>query len=294
MTENKAPQPGQTQLHWNVDLAGLRASGGIFISIPMYGGMCFGSLTNSLMNLASLCTAHQIPLRMKFLHNESLVQRARNYCADAFLRSDANQMIFIDSDIEFNAQDVIILADLQLKNADYNVLCGPYPKKVIAWEKIKSAVDKGFADEDPNILENFVGDYVFNAVASGTIKLSEPAEVAEAGTGFMMIHRNTFDKFRAAYPEKSYKPDHIRTKDFDGSREIHAYFDCVIDPVSKRYLSEDYYFCQKVREAGMKVWLAPWVQLKHNGYYTFGGSLSHLAMVGENVTADPAQLKNKQ
>lgn len=294
MENEKKPTLQQTKLEWSVDLAALRANGGIFLGIPMYGGLCFGALTSSLMNLSSLCTAHQIPLRMKFLHNESLVQRARNYIADAFLRSDAGQMIFIDSDIEFNAQDVIILADLQLKNKQYDVLCGPYPKKVIAWEKIVTAVEKGFAEEDPDILENFVGDYVFNAVQTGMIKLTEPAEVAESGTGFMMIRRDTFDRFRIAYPEQSYKPDHVRTKDFDGSREIHAYFDCIIDPVSKRYLSEDYYFCQRVREAGMKVWLAPWVQLKHHGYYTYGGSLSHLAMVGATVTVDVDKLKNKK
>lgn len=283
--------PKETKIEWEVNLAALRENGGIFVAIPMYGGVCYGALTTSLMNLSRLCTLHGIPLVTRFLYNESLVQRARNYCADAFMRSDCQQMIFIDSDIEFNAQDVIVLADLQLKNPEYNVLCGAYPKKMIAWEKVKSAVDKGLADDDPNVLENFVGDYVFNAVGQGSIRLTEPAEVAESGTGFMLIHRNTFNKFIEAYPEQSYKPDHVRTKDFDGSREIHAFFDCVIDPVSKRYLSEDYYFCQRVREAGMKVWLAPWVELKHHGYFVFGGSLGHLAMAGENVTVDISKLK---
>lgn len=317
----------QKQVRFEVDIGKLRESG-LFVAIPMYGGACYGSLATSLMKLAVMCEKHGIRMRSKFLYNESLVQRARNYLADHFLRSDCQQMIFIDADIEFNEQDVLILADLQNKNPEYDVICGPYPKKCIAWEKVKTAVDRGFADENPDFLENFVGDYVFNAVGDGKIYLDRPCEIAEGGTGFMMIRRETFEKFQKAYPRQSYRPDHIRTKDFDGSREIYAFFDCVIDhgdseilhnqleeallakdfdkastlaqqikeisdKSSKRYLSEDYYFCRKIRAIGMKVWLAPWVQLRHNGYYSFGGSLSALAAAGENTSADVTKLKKK-
>lgn len=290
MTEQAAAQANQPQqLKFDVDIAGLQQKG-IFLAVPMYGGMCYGSHANSLMNLAAMCKQYNIKLECKFLYNESLVQRARNYLVDSFMRSDCDQMIFIDADIDFHAQDILIMADLQRKNK-YDVLAAAYPKKMIAWEKIKGAVDKGLADKDPEELANFVGDYVFNALETGRISLLEPARVAEAGTGFMMIRRETFDRFREAYPGQSYKPDHVRTVDFDGSREITAYFDCIIDPKSKRYLSEDYYFCQKIREAGMSVWLAPWIELGHNGYYRFGGSLGALAVAGQNVTVDTQQLK---
>ena len=103
-----------------------------------------------------------------------------------------------------------------------------------------------------------------------------------------------FEKFKAAYPHLSYKPDHVRTEHFDGSREIHAYFDCVIDPKTKRYLSEDYMFCQYARDAGMKVWLCPWMKLEHQGTYVFGGSLVDLANLGVTATADVSMLKKKK
>ena len=263
----------------NIDLAKIR-EGGIFVATPMYGGQCTGSFCKSMINLTVLCAQHGIPIKTHFLYNESLVQRARNYCVDEFLRSGMKQMIFIDADIEFTAIDVLVLAHLQNQNTDYNVICGVYPKKSINWKKVAGAVEKGVADEEPNILENFVGDYVFN-VLSGTesIKLSEPVEVYESGTGFMLIHRETYLRLREALPETSYKPDHIGQDHFDGSREINAYFDCIIDPVSKRYLSEDYLFCHRVRDAGMKVWIAPWIKLKHAGHYVFGGSLAALASI---------------
>ena len=107
----------------------------------------------------------------------------------------------------------------------------------------------------------------------------------------MMIQRSAFEKYSEAYPEFSYKPDHIRTKNFDGVREIMAYFDCVICPDSKRYLSEDYMFCQWARNAGIKVWMCPWMKLSHMGTYVFTGSLTDLAQVGAAATADVNQIK---
>ena len=307
----------------------------LFIATPMYGGQCQGMFARSIADLSALCTHYGIQVRFYFLFNESLITRARNYCADEFIRSDDTHLMFIDSDIGFNANDVIALMALQSENPDddqYDIIAGPYPKKCISWEKIKIAVDKGFADEDPSNLEKYVGDYVFNPAGGvSEIALGEPVEVLEAGTGFMMIRRNTFDKFAEAYPQQMYKPDHVRTEHFDGSREIMAFFDTPIDhkrtninfelktflennpdatqqeivafvedpnagsrEYSKRYLSEDYMFCQWTRNAGLKVWLCPWIQLQHVGMYVFGGSLVDLAQIGAAATADPSVLKKNK
>lgn len=265
----------------------------LFLAVPMYGGQCTGMFAKSLADLTAICAKNSITLQLYFLFNESLITRARNYCADEFMRSDATHMLFIDSDIGFEARDVIAMLCMSIQDPEkFDVICGPYPKKTICWEKIKQAVDMGVADDNPNVLENFVGDYVFNPKRGGsTIQINEPCEVAEGGTGFMLIPKNTFLKYREAYPELMYKPDHVRTASFDGSREIMAFFDCIIDPETKRYLSEDYMFCYNVQKAGMKVWLCPWMKLKHVGSYTFGGSLADLARVGAAPTADRNKLK---
>jgi hypothetical protein len=274
-----------------IDLEALRKRK-LFVATPMYGGQCGGMYTRSICDLTALCVKYGIEVRSYFLFNESLITRARNYCVDEFLRSDAEHMLFIDSDIGFNPQDVIAMMALQTPESEYDVIAGPYPKKCITWEKIKQAVDAGVADEDPNRLEDFVGDFVFNPAvdendpSTKSIRLDEPAQVLETGTGFMMIRRATFDKYKAAYPQYSYKPDHIRTEAFDGSREIHAYFDCIIDPKTKRYLSEDYMFCQNVRNMGSKVWMCPWMHLQHTGAYVFAGKLPALASIGASATAD--------
>jgi len=316
----------------NVDMDELRKNK-IFLATPMYGGQCAGMYARSLAELTVAAKNYGIPLQFYFLFNESLITRARNYCVDEFMRSDCTHLMFIDADIMFNPKDVIAMLALMTQEPDeYDVMCGPYPKKTISWEKIKQAVDMGAADENPNNLENFVGDYVFNPIRTNMeegIQISKPAQVGEGGTGFMMIPRKTFEKYSETYPQFLYRPDHIRTANFDGSREIMAYFDALIDDKSQnllpeitaffdknpeatkeeviefladkrsgldqekysnRYLSEDYMFCYNVRRMGMKVWMCPWMQLKHVGTYVFGGSLGHIASIGAAATADPSKL----
>lgn len=264
----------------------------LMVATPMYGGQCYGGYTQSMINLAIACVNYGISMQVYNIFNESLITRARAYCAQAFLDSDCTHLIFIDSDITFDADAVLTLLALQSDESEYDVIAGPYPKKCISWEKIKHAVDKGVADEDPANLQKYVGDYVFNLAGGQTqMKLDEPVEVLEAGTGFMMIRRKTFEDFKAAYPELSFKPDHVRTEGFDGSREIMMFFDTVIDPETKRYLSEDYMFCQYVRKMGSKVWMAPWLQLKHTGTFIFGGSLLDLASIGAAATADVNKIR---
>jgi len=267
----------------------------LFLAVPMYGGQCAGMFTRSVADLSAICTKHGIQLQLFFLFNESLITRARNYCVDEFMRSSATHLMFIDADIGFNPQDVIALLAMQSDDSEYDVIGGPYPKKCISWEKIKQAVDKGMADEDPNNLEKYVGDYVFNPkTTSREIPLNQPVEVLEIGTGFMMIRRKTIEEYHKAFPHQWYKPDHVRTEHFDGTREIMAVFDCIIDPDSKRYLSEDYMFCYNVQKMGLKVWFCPWMQLQHVGSYIFGGSLADLASIGASATADQSKLKHKK
>lgn len=265
----------------------------LFIATPMYGGMCTGQFCSSFAQLVSRFREIGVHLQHHFMFNESLIQRARNYCVDEFLRSECTHLLFIDADIGFAADDVMIMLNMMDDDSPYDVLCGPYPKKCISWEKIKRAVDKGAADEDPNNLENYVGDFVINLdpAQGNTVNLDQPFQIAEGGTGFMMIQRKVFDHIREATPERAYRPDHIRSDHFTGDRDIHAYFDCVIDPESRRYLSEDYFFCQTARKTGLKVWMCPFFALSHTGSYQFGGTLGHLASIQTDPTAGEVQAR---
>lgn len=277
----------------------------LFVATPMYGGQNNGLYMKACLDLQGLCIQYGIEIRFSFLFNESLITRARNYLVDEFIRSGATHLLFIDSDILFDPQDILALLAL-----DKDVIGAPYPKKSINWKNISQALIKNPA-MNPGELDGLVGDYVFNPVP-GTKQFSvrEPLEVMEIGTGYMLVKREVFDKFRDAYPKQNYKPDHVGQANFDGSRYIHAYFDTVIDngftyddiyalvqkaangedvseqakkyleiekTASHRYLSEDYMFCQYWRKMGGTIWLCPWMRTQHVGTYAFTGNMQAIA-----------------
>jgi len=250
----------------------------LFVATPMYGGQNHGLYMKACLDLQGMCMQYGIQIKFSFLFNESLITRARNYLVDEFLnRSDYTHLLFIDSDVNFDPKDVIALLAL-----DKDVIGGPYPKKAIKWRNIKKAMTKNPAVTEEE-LSKLTGDFVFNPV-KGTqqFTVTEPLEVLEIGTGFMMVKREVFGKFAEAYPELKYRPDHVGQANFDGSRYIHAYFDTVIDKQSERYLSEDYMFCQWWRRIGGKIYLCPWMRTTHIGTYHFVGDMPAIANhVGE-------------
>lgn len=97
----------------------------IFVATPMYGGMAHGLYIKSCLDLQSILGKYGVDIKFSFLFNESLITRARNYLVDEFLRStDFTHLLFLDSDIHYNPQDILAL--LALKK---DVIGGPYPKK---------------------------------------------------------------------------------------------------------------------------------------------------------------------
>ena len=50
----------------------------IFIATPMYGGMCAGFYTQSIIQLLTTCQANGVDAEFSFMFNESLITRARN------------------------------------------------------------------------------------------------------------------------------------------------------------------------------------------------------------------------
>jgi hypothetical protein len=251
----------------------------VFVATPMYGGMAHGLYVKSCLDLQGTMSKYGVDTKFSFLFNESLITRARNYLVDEFLRTDYTHLLFIDSDIHYNPQDVVALLAL-----DKDVIGGPYPKKSINWNNVAMAA-RSHPKLEPKELETLVGEYVFNIVkGTQSFQVTEPLEVMEIGTGYMLIKRHVFEKMAESYPNIKYKPDHVGQQHFDGSRYIHAYFDTVIDTKdsmtgggSERYLSEDYMFCQMWRKIGGKIFLCPWMKTQHIGTYAFTGNMPAVA-----------------
>jgi hypothetical protein len=160
--------------------------------------------------------------------------------------------------------------------ADKDIICGLYPKKEINWVEVDAAVKRGVP---PAELSKHTGAFVVNLpngteTASGPIM--DPMEIANGGTGFMLIKRKVFEALDDKVP--SYTNDMYHA--IDTVREVKVikeFFATSIDEESNRLLSEDYHFCKIARQAGFKVYAAPWAHFTHTGTYGFSGALPRSA-----------------
>jgi len=240
----------------------------IFIATPMYGGLCNGTYTVGLLSAVGVFSRNNIGMQFAHIMNESLITRARNALVKDFLTTDCTHLMFIDADIGFNAADIPPMID-----ADKDIICGIYPKKEINWVDVAKAVNDGVP---PQHLAYHTGAFVVNLVndaktAEGA--MYEPLEISNGGTGFMLVKRKVFEDLIGKVP--TYKNDVFAAIDDQSNPEvINEFFATSIDKESgNRLLSEDYHFCKIAREAGFKVWAAPWAHLSHTGTYIFNGML---------------------
>jgi hypothetical protein len=239
----------------------------IFVATPMYGGMCTGFYTQSIMLLQKRCAEENINITFSFMFNESLITRARNGMAHEFLKTDCTHLLFIDADIRFWADHLFgMLA------ANKDIICGIYPKKEINWDTVKIAMENGVKNED---LRWHTGSFVvnlYNYSGAVTVPLNKPVEIYNGGTGFMLIKRKVFDKLKKKVP--FYTNNVVNTNTGLLPEKIYEYFATSIDDEVGVLLSEDYHFCKIARKNGIKVWAAPWVSLAHVGTYCFEGQLT--------------------
>jgi hypothetical protein len=240
----------------------------LFIATPMYGGLCNGSYTVGLLTAVGVFSRNGIAMQYAHMMNESLITRARNALTKDFLASECTHLMFIDADIGFLPQDIV-----RMVHADKEIICGIYPKKEINWLEVTKAVNAGVP---PQELHKHTGAFVVNLVGGATSAEGDmytPMEIANGGTGFMLIKREVFEVLIGRVP--TYTNDMFTAIDDQSIKEeINEFFTTSIDKESgNRLLSEDYHFCKIAREAGFKVWAAPWAQLSHTGTYIFSGTL---------------------
>lgn len=223
----------------------------VFFATPCYGGLLTDQFFLSMFRVLETFRQKHISHQITTLRNESLITRARNILTAMFLaREDATHLMFIDADIEFNADDIV-----RMLRINQPIVVGAYPKKTLP---IQYAINLKVLD--PN---------------KGTVNVKNGAiEVLDASTGFFLIKREVIEKMVVAYPELHIKND----SSIDPSLNKHCYalFDTLLDPVDNRYLSEDYTFCRRWQKLGGSIWLDPQVKLNHVGSYTFEGDVGKM------------------
>jgi len=215
----------------------------VMIGIPSYDFKVTTKWAISFAHFCVLAQEHGIEIQVGNISGCSVVSRARNLIAYDFLESDCTDLMFIDSDINFDANDIF---RLMAWNSD--PVKGIVAGIPVARKKGKVYISTLDVDEDQQVQMNRMG-------------LVRAKRVA---TAFMIIRRDVFETLRDNHPEWQYMDERIQDK------PSYSFFD--FKSTLEGYVGEDYLFCDRAREHGYEVWIDPTIKLGHVGVTEFEGS----------------------
>lgn len=228
----------------------------IFIATPAYDEPCT-DYTKSLISTMELFGRADLEVHVGIVGGLCYVHVARNHLVDSFLRSPCDEMIFIDSDIGWNPEEL-----LQLCCIERNVIGGvaPYRSNDVGFPIVVKKDSEGF----------YTGSYI-----EGTDSALLECEVVP--TAMLRIQRGVFGKLVEANEvvkvldsgKDRYNPSKIyRFFNFETEEKKNE----LGEPYIVEY-GEDVTFCHKCTRAGVSIWCDPRMTLRHHGRQFFQGCL---------------------
>ena len=237
----------------------------LYLATPCFGCAMALPYLASVLALQGACMQRGVQVFVDFIGNESLVQRARNILAARFLKSGATHLLFIDADIAFDPETVFRLLDF---NKD--VVTAVYPKKMIDWAAVEAKLAQGSAEPVPQMGL----DFNINIAGQSAQAVNGFVQVLDSATGFMLIQRGVLERMCARFRDELHcVNDIIGTS--QSTPDYVAVFDCMIDPDTRRYLSEDYAFCRRLQQMGGEIWADIASPLAHLGTQVYSGDIRH-------------------
>jgi hypothetical protein len=234
----------------------------LLIATPCYGGLVTNHYLMSMLNLSQVLRERNLAYDFRTI-SDSLITRARNHIANAFLReAQFTHLFFIDADLGFEAE-----ALLRLVGFDKDLVAGAYPLKRLDLPALRASTAPSDAIAEAS-------SYTY----SSTIKINESnlpeqgfLRVDYAATGFMLIHRRVFEGIATAYPGLRYGGDHAMRRGEGEAPANVAFFDTMI--ADGEYLPEDYSFCRRWRDIGGEIWIDLDSRFSHVGSHVYAGDL---------------------
>lgn len=212
----------------------------LFIGLPAYDFKVSLKLAISLAKLAQAAPQYGIELQIGSICGCSVVSRARNLIAQDLIESDCDSLLFIDSDINFEPDDVLRL--MAWSKPGYDIVAG-VPRTRSEDKVYIATLDH---DADGNVTMN----------GHGLVRAKRVA------TAFMLIRREVITSMQDAHPDWKYY-------DKRTDRTVPALFDFKL--TEEGYIGEDFLFCDRARELGFSVWIDPAIKLGHMGVQEYMG-----------------------
>ena len=229
------------QAQRSYDLAGKS----VFIALPAYDFKVSLKLAVSLARFTQQAGQHGVVVQIGSICGCSVVSRARNLLAQDMIESDCDYLLFIDSDINFEPDDIFRL-----------MAWGSDPRKGIV-----AAVPRTRSENKvyiANLDYDDAGELTMNGM--GLVRAERVA------TAFMLVRREVFITMTEAHPEWKYY-------DKRSDRMIPCLFDFQL--TEEGYIGEDFLFCDRARELGFEVWIDPSITLGHMGVQEYTGNFGN-------------------
>ena len=214
----------------------------IFLAITSYEGKIYSECAESLLLNVMYLKEKGYSVKTYFHSGDCFIARARNVCAHLFLHSDCQNLVFIDSDVAFEADSIY-----KLIRHDKAIVAGAYPYKGI----------NGF----PVVLK-------FDPVTNNCLeKETGLVTVESAPAGFMRIQRSVLKQM-------------IDTTRCD-SKGIYSFFDTgMIFNGDTSWYGEDVAFCKRWKALGGEIWVEPRINFTHIGTQQFKGNYHEFLSAG--------------
>ena len=240
----------------------------LVVATPCFGGQVSTIYASSIFQLQrAVRSKSNLELKVHMRDGDALITRARANLMTQFLDDPtATHFLFIDADIGFEPEQVFRLIE---SGAD--MVAGVYPIKRVNWDKAKRIIESKRSK-----LPSAALDYVLEIDNPDHVTVVNGfTRVRYAGTGFLMIRRHVFEKMCAhpAYASLQFFREHSLDA-LAGSPNRFALFECMIDPATGTYLSEDFAFCKRWTDIGGEIWADLESRLDHVGPTVYHGDIS--------------------
>ena len=240
------------------------ASFSIFVATPVHSD-CSIHYTQSLLEFQRYCYEKKIGVTFQ-LFKSSLVTQGRNLSVGGFMESKHSHLLFIDSDIDFEAKSIQAMVD-----KDKDVISVPYPMKTFNWDKMFANFKDGKIKNSIELAMNgntypmrLPNEDNFN-IENGCI------EVSHSPTGCMLIKRSVIEKMIEKYPEmRISQPTIINGKPVE-KPFLYNFFDTMFNPVDHTYMGEDFAFCKRWKDIGGKCHAIIDQLITHVGEHQYSG-----------------------
>jgi hypothetical protein len=239
----------------------------LVVATPCFGGQLSTIYAQSLFKLQKVLRATpEIEMSILLRNGDALITRARADLVTLFLDNPAaTHLLFVDADIGFEPDQVI-----RLIGCGADMCSGVYPIKRIDWNRVRGVIESGRPNPGAASLE-----YVLEVEDPQRVVMRGSfIRVRYAGTGFLMIRRAAIEKMCAQYPALRFRREHSMNDPLAESPNRYALFECMIEPETGVYLSEDFSFCKRWTDMGGEIWADAQSRLDHVGPSVFHGDVA--------------------